>query len=172
MAGNKYLIQNPSAPGTIEERSLQTSAGAGDAGKIVALNSSGVVDITMMPSGVGTPTQSMTAGENLSAGDFVYINTADANKIYKADADAVAKMAIGYVLAAASTDAAVTVYFEGKNDQLSGLTIGSHYYLSATAGGVTTTKPSTGGQIVQYLGTAITTSAIPFTKVDPIEVAT
>lgn len=171
MAGNKYLQNHPSAPGTQEVAANQTSAGAGDAGKIVALNSSGVVDITMMPSGVGTPTQSMTAGETLAAGDFVYINTSDANKIYKADADAIGKKAIGYVLAGASAGAAVTVYFEGKNDQLSGLTIGLDYYLSATAGGVTTTKPSTAGQIVQYLGTAITTSSIPFNPTLPLEIA-
>lgn len=170
MAGNKYLKKGSSGFPT-EEASVDTSAGAGDAAKIVALNSSGKVDITMMPSGVGTPTQSMTAGENLSAGDFVYINTSDANKIYKADADAVGKKAIGYVLASASTDASVTVYFEGINDQLSGLTLGADYFLSATAGGVTTTQPSSAGQIVQYVGTAISTTAIHFKFSPPIVLA-
>jgi hypothetical protein len=51
MAGNKYLKMSG---GRIqEEAAAQTSAGAGDAGKIVGLNSSGVIDPTMMPPGVG-----------------------------------------------------------------------------------------------------------------------
>ncbi len=164
---DKYLgLHSSGFPQQVE--GLQTSAGAGDAGKIPALNSSGKIDITMMPSGVGTPTQSMTAGETLAAGDFVYINTSDSNRIYKADADAIGKKAIGYVLAAASVAASVTVYFEGINDQLSGLTVGSDYFLSATAGGVTTTVPSSAGQIAQYLGTAISATAIPFKFSPPI----
>lgn len=169
MAGNKYATNNPSAPGYILIEATQTSAGAGDAGEIVALNSSGKIDLTMMPTGVGTPTISATAGEDLSAGNFVYINTADANKIYKADADAVAKFCIGYVLASALTGAAVTVYFEGINDQLSGLTVGTHHYLSATAGASTSSKPNTTGQIVQYLGTAISTTSIAFNPQLPLE---
>lgn len=169
MAGNKYLVPHPTGPGYAQVEATQTSAGAGDAGEIVALNSSGKVDITMMPSGVGTPTISATAGEDLSAGNFVYINTADANKIYKADADAAAKFAIGYVLASATTGGACTVYFEGINDQLTSLTVGLHHYLSATAGASTTTKPSTTGQIVQYLGTAISTTSIAFNPQLPLE---
>lgn len=167
----KFLTNHPSAPGLKEIEGLQSSAGAGDSGKIPALNSSGKIDITMMPSGVGTPTQSMTAGESLSAGDLVYINTSDSNKVYKADADAVAKAAIGYVLTSGTSNNPVTVYLEGINDQLSGLTVGLMYYLSATAGGVTTTKPSTAGQIVQYVGVAISTSALAFNPQLPIELA-
>lgn len=167
----KYLEQHPTLPGFKEATPNTTSAGAGDSGKLVALNGAGKVDITMMPSGVGTPTLSLTAGESLSAGDFVYINTSDSNKVYKADADAGAKFAIGYVLASAADEAAVTVYFEGINDQLSSLTVGAHYYLSATAGAVTATKPSSAGQTVYYIGTAISTSSIPLTKSLPIEVA-
>lgn len=167
----KFIIIHPTEPGYKELEGLQTSAGSGDQGKIPALNTAGKIDITMMPSGVGTPTQSMTAGESLSAGDFVYINTSDSNKIYKADADAAAKAAVGYVLAAATTNNPVTVYFEGINDQLSGLTLGARYYLSATAGGVTSTKPSTAGQIVQYVGIAISTSALAFNPQLPLELA-
>lgn len=167
----KFLTNNASAPGYKEVEASQTSAGAGDAGKVVGLNSSGKVDITMMPSGVGTPTQSETAGENLSAGDLVYYNTSDANKLYKADADAVGKMAVGYVLAAATTGNAAVIYLEGINDQLSGLTKGVHYYLSATAGGLTPTKPSSAGQIVQYVGIAISTTALAFNPQLPLELA-
>jgi len=44
MAANKYLKNN--AGNAIEETSVDASAGAGDAGKIVALNASGVLDST------------------------------------------------------------------------------------------------------------------------------
>lgn len=168
MAGNKYLKLGSSGFPQ-EQASLQTSSGAGDAGSIVALNSSGLIDDTMLS--IQAASQSMTAGESLSAGDFVYINTADSNKIYKADADAVAKKAIGYVKSAATTGNPVTVYFEGINSNLTSLTVGSDYFLSATAGGVTTTPPSSSAQIVQYLGTAVTTTAIPFKFSPPIVVA-
>lgn len=168
MAGNKYLKKGSS--GFPEEQAaLQTSAGAGDAGSIVALNSSGLIDDTMLS--IQAASQSMTAGETLAAGDFVYINTADANKIYKADANAVAKKAIGYVKASATTGAACTVYFEGINSNLTSLTVGSDYFLSGTAGSVTSTLPSGAGDIVQYIGTAITTTAIPFKFSPPIIVA-
>ncbi len=68
MAGNKYLKTGSTGFPT-EEASVQTSAGAGDAGKIVALNSSGLIDDTMLS--IQAASQSMTAGESLSAGDFV-----------------------------------------------------------------------------------------------------
>lgn len=168
----KYLQNHPSAPGVQQVEALQTSAGAGDAGKIPGLNGSGKIDITMMPSGVGTPTQSETAGEALSAGDFVYYNNSDTDKLYKADANAVAKQAVGYVLASSSLGAGAVIYLEGINDQLSGLTKGEHYYLSATTpGGLTTTKPSAAADIVQYLGVAISTTALAFNPQLPIELA-
>jgi hypothetical protein len=47
MTLGKYLANNS---GTITEVAAnQTSAGAGDADKLVALNSAGVLDVTMMP---------------------------------------------------------------------------------------------------------------------------
>lgn len=44
-----------------------TSAGAGDAGKLPGLDSNGKLDISFMPTGVGGDTQTLTAGEALSA---------------------------------------------------------------------------------------------------------
>jgi hypothetical protein len=170
MAAKKYLQNHPTAPGYQEKSATDSSAGAGNAGDIVALDGAGKLNINLFPTGLGTPSQAEVAGEDLSAGNKVYYNTTDGNKMYKADADAVAKKAVGFVLTSALTGAAVTVYFEGINDQLSGLTKGADYYLSTTAGGVTPTKPSTAGQIVQYLGTAISTTALPFNPTSPLEV--
>src|SRR5687768_2697758 len=49
------------------------SAGAGDSGKAVLLNGSGQLDPTVMPTGVGADTASVLASENLAAGDIVNI---------------------------------------------------------------------------------------------------
>lgn len=51
MAGNKYIRLQSGA--FVEDTGLQSSAGAGSAGELVALNSAGAVDITMLPSSPG-----------------------------------------------------------------------------------------------------------------------
>ena len=51
-----------------EQEAITTSSGAADAGKIPALNGSGLIDPTM----IGTSESlTMVASETLSAGDFV-----------------------------------------------------------------------------------------------------
>lgn len=171
MAGDKYLYNNA---GTITEKaSIQTSAGAGDAGKIPALDSAGKFDSSMMPVGVGEDLKSITASENLAAGDFVNVwNDVGTVKVRKADASTTGKEANGFVLSAVALGNSGTVYFEGTNTQLTGLTGGSMYFLSATTpGGVTATAPSTAGQIVQKLGRALSTTEINFEASDPIALA-
>ena len=49
------------------------SAGAGDANKLISTNSSGKVDTTLLPAGIGVSTVTATASESISAGDFVSI---------------------------------------------------------------------------------------------------
>jgi hypothetical protein len=97
MAGNKYL---KNASGVItEEASIQSSSGAGDAGKIPALDSSGKLDSTMMPTGVGADTSSIATSEDLSAGNIVNVHDSSGAKVRKADASGgVAKMGVGFVL--------------------------------------------------------------------------
>ena len=51
-----------------------TSAGAGDSDKLVALNGSGQVDITMMPTGIGPDTATLVAKEAVAAGAFVNVD--------------------------------------------------------------------------------------------------
>lgn len=171
MAGNKYL---KNASGVItEEASIQTSAGAGDAGKIPALDSAGKLDSTMMPTGVGADTSSIATSENIAAGDIVNVHDSTGAKVRKADASGgTAKMGIGFVLSAVTSPAAATVYKEGTITGLSGLTIGARYYLSgSSAGAVTTTAPTTAGYIVQYIGYAISTTELVFEPSDPIVLA-
>lgn len=150
--------------------SKTTSAGAGDSGKIVALDGSGKIDSTMMPTGVGADTASITTSENLAAGDFVNIHYSSGQKARKADATTSGKEAHGFVLASTTSGQSATVYFEGSNTALSSLT-GSVYYLSTTAGTATTTAPSSSGNVVQRLGFATSSTTINFQSGVPIVLA-
>lgn len=140
--------------------SIQASAGAGDADKLIATNAQGKLDPTFLPAGIGAATVSATATEALAAGDFVEIYASSGSKCRKADA-ATLKRAKGFVLAAVSNGAVATIYPLGEvNNQLSGLTPGGEYFLSLTAGGVTTSAPATTGQLYQYLGTAVSATEL------------
>jgi hypothetical protein len=145
-----------------QEAAINASAGAGDANKIVKLNSSGKLDSTMMPTGLGSDSASITTSEALSAGDFVNLHNSSGVKARKADATTAGKEAHGFVLAAAGSGAAATVFFEGTNDQLSGLTPGARQFLHTTAGGRTETAPSASGNVAQSLGIAISATAVNF----------
>ena len=77
-----------------------SSAGAGDTGKLVALDSSGRIDLTMMPVGITADVAALTTSEALSAGDFVNIWNSTGAKARKADATVAGKEAHGFVLGA------------------------------------------------------------------------
>ena len=147
----------------------QSSAGAGDAGKIPALDAAGRLDSTMMPVGIGADTKSIVASESLTGGDLVNVwDDAGTIKVRKADATAAGKEANGYVLGSVSSGASGTVYFEQIITGLSSLTLGAVYYLSATAGAATTTAPSTGGNVVQRIGRAVSATELLFQPQAPI----
>lgn len=153
-----------------QKRATQTSAGAGDAGKLVALDDTGRLPTTMMPTGVGADTYSGNASGALTAGDAVYVQAA--GTIARATAAAAGVGADGFVLAASASGAPATVYFEGRNTALSGLTVGSRYYLSdSTPGGVTATPVTGTGKLHQYLGKAISTTSLAWEADDPIVLA-
>ena len=99
------------------------------------------------------------ASEALLSGDFVNVwNDSGTLKIRKADASAEATMAHGYVKSAAALGDDVTLYaLDGSVlSGLTGLTLGAAYYLSDTAGEVSTTP----GTVYQRVGVAITTSSL------------
>jgi hypothetical protein len=148
----------------------QSSAGAADAGKIVALDATGKLDQTMMPVGIAADVAVITASEALSAGDFVNVWNSTGAKARKADASTSGKEAVGFVLAAVSNGAAATVYFEGTNTAVTGLTPGLNF-LSTTPGAATATAPSTAGQVVQRIGYATAATALNFEPQEPIVLA-
>lgn len=169
----KYVKRGTGSADFQEVEGQVTSAGAGDAGKIVALDGTGKLDSTLLPSGVGEETLTVVASETLSAGDFVNLwDDAGTTKMRKADATTTGKAADGFVLAGVTAAASGTFYAMGAfNDQLTGLTAGTIYYLATTAGGVTATRPSTTGNIIQRLGRAVSTTSMDTGDYMTIEVA-
>lgn len=144
------------------------STGATDAGEFLTLDSTGKIDVSMLPNGVGADATTYVAGEALTAGNFVYINAL--GQVLKADATLLAKAARGYVLTGVANAGQATVYFDEANTSVIGLTPGATYYLSTTPGGVTTTPPTLNGSgnIVQELGFASSATNIHVNIQEPI----
>jgi len=166
----KYFYNNG---GTYTERELAaSSSGAGDAGRGVALDSGGKLDNSLFPTGIGDETKELTASESLSAGDFVNVfDDTGTAKIRKADATTSGKRAHGFVLASVTSGAAGTFYAAGINNQMTGLTGGTTYFLDTTAGGVNATAPSGSGNIVQEIGVALSATEIAFQPQKPVVLA-
>lgn len=136
---------------------INISTGASDVDKIVKLDSTGRISDTMMPVGLAADVKVLVTSEDLTAGQYVNIwNDGGTEKVRLADATN-GRDAHGYVKAAFLTAANATVYFEGANDDLSGLTPGARYYLDA-AGAVTATPRTTG--LHQFVGIAISPTEI------------
>jgi len=166
---NKYISLVSGIKTMIE--ALVTSAGAGDAGKIPALDAGGRLDISLMPNGIGADTVVRPASENLSAGNLVNIwNDGGTMKVRKADA-ANGYAVHGFVSSGVTSPADATVYLEGTITGLTSLSLGARYYLSATAGLATATPVSTAGYFSQYIGVAVSATEIAFEADDYIVVA-
>jgi hypothetical protein len=150
----------------------QTSAGAANAGDIVALDDNGRLDASVMPTGVGADTAAVTASEALAAGDLVNVwDSAGAFRVRKADASGAGKEAHGFVLAAVGNGASATVHFEGRDNQVTGLTPGVRFLSAATPGATVATAPTTGGQVVQRVGAAVSATELNFEPHQPIVLA-
>jgi len=166
----KYIELNAGA--LAEKAAIASSVGAGDAGKIPALDAGGKLSNTMMPTGVGADSKTIVASEALAAGDLVNVfDDTSTPKVRKADASN-GREANGYVLSAISASANGEVFFDGTIIGLSTLTIGAKYYLSGvTAGTITTTPPSTAGQIVQKVGKALSATELSFEPGETVTLA-
>lgn len=135
-----------------------TSAGAADAGKIPALGPGGKLDPSTYNAGAGEQTTQAAASEALGVGKFVNLfNDAGVLKARLAD-NSNGRPADGFVKTAVESAAMATVYpLDAINGQLTGLTVGSTYFLG-TAGGVITpalnAATAATGLIDQKLGKA------------------
>jgi len=143
---------------------IGSSAGVGDAGKVVKLDGTGRLDVSFLPVGVGPDVKIVASSENFAAGDYVNLyEDTGVTKARLADASN-GRTAHGFVKAATTSPANATVFFEGPNENLSGLTIGERVYLD-TVGQVTQTPRTTG--IHQFLGVAIAATQVN-TDIDDI----
>lgn len=167
MAAQKFL-QN--VGGKIKEI---IAAVTSTANAIVAMDSSGHLDMSVLPVGIGAEVLTMVTSENLSAGDLVNIySNAGVLTARKADATTNAKQAHGFTLLSVTSPASATIYMPSTtNTATAGLTIGTEYYLSTTPGGVTSIAPSTTGNIVQRVGIADKTTEFVFVPYVSIEIA-
>jgi hypothetical protein len=154
-----------------EVAAIITSAGAGDSGKIVALDAAGKLDTSFMPTGVGADTAAIATSESLAAGDLVNVFNSTGAKVRKADSSVSGKEAHGFVLAVFTHPTTATVYFEGSNTQVTGLTPGVQFLDPANPGKATNTAPTTAGQVVQRVGFATAAGVLNFQSEVPVLLA-
>lgn len=163
MTARKLLTHNGTGD-MAEYAGVVASAGAASAGDVIVGDATGRIDPSWLPTGVGPENEVITASEALSAGDFVNVyNNAGTVNCRKADASAsggLAKRAHGYVLAAVASGAAATVFTDGKNNQVTGLTGGEVFLSDTTPGKATNTPPTGTGKIVQSLGVAVSATEL------------
>ena len=146
-----------------ETEPITSSAGAADAGKIVATGPDGQLDPTFLAAVTANdPGREMTAFESLSSGDFVNVFIDGGTpKLRRADAGNKATRAHGYVKESAEGGGAVTFFHCGINGGLSGLTAGATLFLSATTPGKASgTVPTATGHIAQSVGVALSATEI------------
>lgn len=167
---DKYLYNNGGF--SAEKAALQVSTGASDAGKLVALSATGVLDESLLPVGIGADTASVVASESLAAGDLVNIwdNAGTAN-VRKADGSTTGKEAQGFVLAGVTAPALATVYFAGTNTQMTGLTPGRQFLSVTVPGKTQSTAPTATGQVSQIVGFATSATEMTYQPRDLIVLA-
>ena len=153
-----------------EIKGVVVSAGAGNDGDIPALDSTGRLDTSVMPVGIGADTKVVVTSEALAAGDWVNLWNSTGLKARKADATVAGKEVWGFVLASATSGGNATVYFEGTNNQVSGQSVGP-VYLQTTAGTGGATVPSASGNVVQMIGIALSATEVNFERGTPVTLA-
>lgn len=149
---------------------ISSSAGVADANKIPQTGSDGRLDASLMPPSITGQVKILPASEDLAAGDLVNIwDDSGTIKVRLADAS-LSRLAVGYVKSGVLTGANATVYVEGINTQVSGLTPGLVWL--GDAGAVTQTPPSSGsGGVSQIVGTYLAATELEFESNDPVYLA-
>jgi hypothetical protein len=142
--------------------------------KITLKNSAGTqiwqVDNVPSYAHFGNVDLSGTAGESLTIRDVVYLGSGA--QWFKADADSAGSSTdatvIGIAVATAASGAAVTVRVQGRMTGLSALVAGSAYYISGTAGAMTSTAPTRD----RVLGIADSATSIILIGGQPLSIGT
>lgn len=130
---------------------LQGALGTGGSGASIALN--------------------LTVGEDVSKGDALYIQ--NDGKVYKAENDDTREKAtvLGFAKEDAVQDTEVAVVTRGSLENTGSYAATTQYFLSDTAGGVTTTAPSTAGEFSVLVGEGLSDDKIDIKISTPIELS-
>lgn len=113
-----------------------------------------------------------TAFETLTNGAALYMRVSD-GKVGLAQADGTSDEAlvVGFADSAANTGDTVKVLVAGIKTMPFAVDPGDVYFLSATAGAITTTAPSTAGQYVTRVGEGATTADFSIQLEPPIQLS-
>jgi len=134
-------------------------------------------NVPAIPVGTGGPGDvTGTAGENLDAGDSVYLSDGSgggtAGRWYKTDADntysSTDAVATGFAVSEILTGETGSIRRTGRITGMSALTIGATYYASATAGALTISPPAN----ARVVAVADSTTSVVVLTGAPIPVAT
>lgn len=119
-----------------------------------------MADLTITAASVeivlGSSTVEGTAGETITAGQPVYKDASDSDKVKAADANASKESAdcVGIALHGATDGQPLVYVSSGDVDLGATLTIGTIYVVSATSGGIAPEGDLTSGQYTTILGVA------------------
>lgn len=163
MAGQKFLA----IVGGVTKRiaAIMASAGAADAGKIIAAGTDGKLHPSFLPTGIGANSVSGVASEPIAAGKLVNLwADAGVTKLRLAD-NSNGRPAWGYLKEAAAADAQATAYrLNTVMSGLTGLTPGGDYWLGEVGGVISTpldeADEANTDKINQQVGKAISATEI------------
>ena len=121
---------------------------------------------TFAPSRVGFDA---TVFEDVSDGDALFMRSSDGQcGLAQADGTADEALVVGFADANATAGGQVKVLVAGLLDNQTGIDASGIFYLSTTAGEITTTPPSTAGQFVTRVGEGATTTEFSIQLEPPI----
>jgi hypothetical protein len=169
MSNGKYL-RIDDATGLIEElEALSVSTGVSDASKPVKTDSNGLLDLSLMPVGIGPDTVDLVCSENLSAGNAVNIYDNGGVPTCRLADRTNNRPANGFVLQNFTSGQTAKVYKDSKVTGMTGLTNGAVYFLGAS-GAISTTPPVAGsGHICQVVGLATSATVLDIEIARPIK---
>ena len=170
MATNRYLTVTTSGTYTMAVPAI-VSTGTANAGNIVALGSNGLLDASMMPSGIGATVVTCVTSASISAGQLVnFYSNSGTLTARPADSTAAGSEANGFATAAVASGASGSFNVGGIVTGLSGLTIGSVYFLG-TVVFFSYSSAKTAGNIQQIVGKALSATSLEFAPLAPLTVA-
>lgn len=159
VAGKKFIVLDITTGKLKQFAGTDQSTGATNAGDIVALDSTGKLDPSLLPSSGGEAAHAIVCSEALAVGDWINIyNNGGTRAVRRALATDATKPAHGFVKTAYTAGQTANVYVDGTNSNVAttgfvASDIGQKAFLSSTtSGGATKTCPQVSGNLVQVIG--------------------